>query len=99
MPTRSSHPLTFDFESARVGRSWVCHADCLDWLRRVPDVRRVPDRSQPVLSLRKNNQDFTMSRNTGTPKKLATWQLPKKKGHLAEELATRIAHEAPPSVQ
>lgn len=32
-----SHPLTFDYDFERVGRSWLVLADCLEWLRRTPE--------------------------------------------------------------
>ena len=37
MRNGAPHPLTFDFDSARIGQSWICHADCLEWLGRVPE--------------------------------------------------------------
>ncbi len=31
------HPLALDYDAARVGRSWIVHADCLEWLSRIPE--------------------------------------------------------------
>ena len=31
------HPLALDYDSAHIGSSWICHADCLEWLSRVPE--------------------------------------------------------------
>lgn len=31
------HPLTLDYDSCHIGQSWICHADCLEWLSRVPE--------------------------------------------------------------
>jgi site-specific DNA-methyltransferase (adenine-specific) len=37
MRSACRHPLTFDFDSTRIGNSWICHADCLQWLKCVPE--------------------------------------------------------------
>jgi site-specific DNA-methyltransferase (adenine-specific) len=29
-------PLTFDYDCKKIGKSWIVHADCLEWLSRVP---------------------------------------------------------------
>ena len=28
---------TFDYESEKCGRSWMIHADCVEWLNRLPE--------------------------------------------------------------
>ena len=37
MKNGKPHALTLDYDSAHVGNSWICHADCLEWLSRVPE--------------------------------------------------------------
>ena len=37
MKNGASHPLTLDYQSAHIGKSWICLADCLEWLSRVPE--------------------------------------------------------------
>lgn len=37
MKNGKPHPLTLDYDAAHVGQSWLVHADCLEWLSRVPE--------------------------------------------------------------
>ena len=29
--------LVFDYDCAPIGQSWILHADCLEWLSRIPE--------------------------------------------------------------
>lgn len=31
-------PLTLDYDAVRIAQSWILHADCLEWLSRVPET-------------------------------------------------------------
>jgi len=35
--TPPSHPFMFNYKCAQIGRSWIVLADCLEWLRRIPE--------------------------------------------------------------
>lgn len=37
MSTQNGQSLAFNFESARIGKSLIVHADCLDWFRQAPE--------------------------------------------------------------
>lgn len=35
--SHDKHPLMLDYDCARIGHSWIAHADCFEWLSRIPE--------------------------------------------------------------
>ena len=73
MSNQNRHALTFGFESAHVGKSLVIHADCLDWLRRVPPDTVHAVVTDPPYGVKEYEIDQLAKRANGTG---GVWRIP-----------------------
>ncbi|MEX2168962.1 MAG: DNA methyltransferase [Pirellulales bacterium] len=67
------HSLTFDFDSARIGQSWICHADCLEWLSRVPEFSIHAIVTDPPYGVKEYDIDQLEKRANGNG---GIWRIP-----------------------
>ncbi len=65
--------LGFDFEHARIGRSVFIHADCLEWLRRVPEDSIHAVVTDPPYGIKEYDLDQLEKRANG---KGGVWRIP-----------------------
>jgi site-specific DNA-methyltransferase (adenine-specific) len=73
MSNPNGQPLAFDFESARVGRSLIIHADCLDWLRRMPENSIHALVTDPPYGVKEYEADQLAKRKVGRG---GIWRIP-----------------------
>ena len=65
--------LALDFEHTRIGRSLLLHADCLEWLRRVPDDSIHAVVTDPPYGIKEYDLDQLKKRANG---KGGVWRIP-----------------------
>ena len=67
------HHLGFDYESARLGRSLIVHADCFAWLRRVPESSIHAIVTDPPYGVKEYDVDQLEKRANGNG---GIWRIP-----------------------
>ena len=88
----ASHSLIFDYSHARVGRSWLIHADCLEWLGRVPDNSIHAIVTDPPYGVKDYDLDQLEKRDAGRG---GVWRIPPSfDGHLRAPLPRFTALDA-----
>ncbi|MCB9751434.1 MAG: site-specific DNA-methyltransferase [Myxococcales bacterium] len=65
--------LTLDYDARRVGRSWVIHADCLEWLSRVPEGSLHAIVTDPPYGLKEYEVEQLRKRDRGRG---GIWRIP-----------------------
>jgi site-specific DNA-methyltransferase (adenine-specific) len=66
-------PFTLDFEHVRIGRSVLVHADCLEWLRRIPEDSFHAVVTDPPYGIKEYELDQLEKRANG---KGGVWRIP-----------------------
>ena len=65
--------LALDYRSARVGRSLIVHADCFEWLRRIPEDSLHAIVTDPPYGVKEYELDQIEKRAAG---KGGIWKIP-----------------------
>lgn len=73
MSKQNGRSLAFDFESAQVGKSLIVHADCLEWLRCVPENSLHAVVTDPPYGVKEYEADQLEKRKNG---KGGIWRIP-----------------------
>ena len=73
MKNGASHPLTLDYQSAHIGKSWICLADCLEWLSRVPENSIHAIVTDPPYGVKEYDPDQLAKRAAGQG---GIWRIP-----------------------
>lgn len=73
MKNGKPHPLTLDYDYAHVGRSWICHADCLEWLSRLPENSVHGIVTDPPYGIKEYDLDQLKKRDAGRG---GVWRIP-----------------------
>lgn len=68
-----AHPLTIGFESVQVGQSWICHADCIDWLGQVSENSLHAIVTDPPYGVKEYERDQLEKRASGNG---GVWRIP-----------------------
>lgn len=68
-----AHSLTFDFNTQRIGKSWIVRADCLEWLARVPENSLHAIVTDPPYGVKEYDLDQLEKRGTGSG---GVWRIP-----------------------
>ena len=68
-----SHPFTLDYDCAHVGRSWICHADCIEWLSRLPENSLHAIVTDPPYGVKEFDVDQLKKRDAGRG---GIWRIP-----------------------
>ena len=66
-------PLTFDYACQRFGHSWAVHADCLEWLSRVPENSIHAVVTDPPYGVKEYDLDQLEKRAAGSG---GVWRIP-----------------------
>lgn len=66
-------PFLLDFEAVHFGRSLLIHADCLDWLRRIPENSIHAIVTDPPYGVKEYELDQLAKRTTGSG---GVWRIP-----------------------
>jgi site-specific DNA-methyltransferase (adenine-specific) len=69
----TAHPLGFDYDSTRIGRSLIVHADCLEWLSRVPENTIHAVVTDPPYGVKEYDLDQLEKRASGNG---GIWRIP-----------------------
>lgn len=86
MPMRNGHPhpLTLDYDSCHIGRSWLIHADCLEWLSRLSENSIHAIVSDPPYGVKEYDLDQLEKRAAGSG---GIWRIPPSfDGHIRAPL-------------
>jgi len=84
--------LTYDFKHVRIGRSILIHADCLEWLRRVPENSIHAVVTDPPYGVKEYDLDQLEKRANG---KGGVWRIPPSfDGHVRAPLPRFTALDA-----
>jgi site-specific DNA-methyltransferase (adenine-specific) len=84
--------LTLDYDSARVGRSWLVHADCLEWLSRIPENAIHGIVTDPPYGVKEYDLDQLEKRAAGQG---GIWRIPPSfDGHIRSPLPRFTALDA-----
>lgn len=67
------NPLTLDYDSVQIGRSWIVHADCLEWWSRVPEDSVHAVVTDPPYGVKEYDLDQLKKRAAGSG---GTWRIP-----------------------
>jgi site-specific DNA-methyltransferase (adenine-specific) len=67
------NPLTLEFDAANVGGSWIVHADCLEWLRQVPEDTVHAIVTDPPYGVKEYDRDQLEKRSAGRG---GIWRIP-----------------------
>lgn len=73
MSRHNGESLSFNFESARIGRSLIVHADCLEWLRHVPENTIHAVVTDPPYGVKEYEADQLAKRANGRG---GVWRIP-----------------------
>ena len=73
MPKDRPYPLAFDFDCRKIGGTWALHADCLEWLRRVPENSVHAVVTDPPYGVKEYDQDQLDKRANGQG---GIWRIP-----------------------
>lgn len=68
-----SQTLVFEYRSERIGRSWIIHADCLEWLGRVPENSLHAVVTDPPYGVKEYDLDQLEKRANGNG---GIWRIP-----------------------
>jgi site-specific DNA-methyltransferase (adenine-specific) len=86
------HNLTFAYESTRIGRSRIIHADCMQWLSRVPQDAIHAVVTDPPYGVKEYDPDQLAKRAAGNG---GIWRIPPSyDGHLRAPLPRFTALDA-----
>jgi site-specific DNA-methyltransferase (adenine-specific) len=86
------HPLTLDYHWANFGRSWTVHADCFEWLRRVPENSIHAVVTDPPYGVKEYDLDQLEKRARGSG---GIWRIPPSfDGHTRSPLPRFTALDA-----
>jgi site-specific DNA-methyltransferase (adenine-specific) len=81
---QNGHSLALGFESALIGKSLVVHADCLEWLRRLPENTIHAVVTDPPYGVKEYESDQLAKREVGRG---GVWRIPPSfDGHLRAPL-------------
>lgn len=85
-------PLVFDYRSHRIGQSWIAHADCLEWLGRVPENTLHAVVTDPPYGIKEYDSDQLEKRANGNG---GIWRIPPSfDGHIRAPLPRFTALDA-----
>lgn len=73
MKNGNPNPLTLDYDAAHVGRSWIVHADCLEWLSRIPKNSIHAVVTDPPYGVKEYDLDQLEKRAAGSG---GVWRIP-----------------------
>lgn len=73
MKNGRSNPLTLDYDSAHFDRSSIIHADCLEWLNRIPECSIHAIVTDPPYGVKEYDPDQLEKRATGSG---GIWRIP-----------------------
>jgi site-specific DNA-methyltransferase (adenine-specific) len=73
MKNGKSNPLTLDYDSERIGNSVVVHADCLEWLSRIPENSIHAIVTDPPYGVKEYDLDQLEKRAAGSG---GVWRIP-----------------------
>jgi site-specific DNA-methyltransferase (adenine-specific) len=86
------HPLTLEYDSAAIGRSLVIHADCLEWLSRIPANSLHAIVTDPPYGVKEYDLDQLEKRAAGSG---GVWRIPPSfDGHVRAPLPRFTALDA-----
>jgi site-specific DNA-methyltransferase (adenine-specific) len=86
------HPLTLDYDAAHVGNSLIVHADCLEWLSRVPENSIHAVVTDPPYGVKEYDLDQLEKRAAGSG---GIWRIPPSfDGHTRSSLPRFTALDA-----
>lgn len=86
------HPLTLDYDSAHIGGSWIVHADCLEWLSRIPENSIHAVVTDPPYGVKEYDLDQLEKRAAGSG---GIWRIPPSfDGHTRSPLPRFTALDA-----
>jgi site-specific DNA-methyltransferase (adenine-specific) len=92
MQPGKSQSLTFDYESARFGSSWIIHADCFEWLKRLPENSIHAVVTDPPYGVKEYDADQLKKRAAGSG---GIWRIPPSfDGHMRSPLPRFTALDA-----
>ena len=88
----SAESLTFDYASTRIGRSFIIHADCFEWLSRIPENSLHAIVTDPPYGVKEYDFDQLKKRINGNG---GIWRIPPSfDGHLRAPLPRFTALDA-----
>lgn len=70
---KGTQPFLRDYRSEQVGQSWIVHADCLEWLRRVPEDSLHAIVTDPPYGIKEYDLDQLEKRANGSG---GIWRIP-----------------------
>jgi site-specific DNA-methyltransferase (adenine-specific) len=73
MKNGKPNPLTRDYDSAHIGRSWIVHADCLEWVSRIPENSVHAVVTDPPYGVKEYDLDQLEKRAAGSG---GVWRIP-----------------------
>jgi site-specific DNA-methyltransferase (adenine-specific) len=73
MKNGKSSPMTVDYDAAHIGESWIVHADCLEWLSRIPDNSVHAIVTDPPYGVKEYDLDQLEKRSAGSG---GIWRIP-----------------------
>lgn len=84
MSKNNGHPLACGFTAAKIGKSLIVHADCLDWLRRAPENSIHAVVTDPPYGVKEYEADQLAKRAEGRG---GVWRIPPSfDGHMRAPL-------------
>ncbi len=84
MQNGKANPFTFDYDAVRVGASWLVHADCLEWLSRLPENSIHAIVTDPPYGVKEYDLDQLEKRAAGSG---GVWRIPPSfDGHMRAPL-------------
>lgn len=92
MKNGKRNPLTLDYDCARVGASWIVHADCMEWLSRLPENSIHAIVTDPPYGIKEYESDQLAKRAAGSG---GVWRIPPSyDGHVRAPLPRFTALDA-----
>jgi site-specific DNA-methyltransferase (adenine-specific) len=89
---RNGFPLTFHYDTNQIGQSWIIHADCLEWMSRVPENSIHAVVTDPPYGLKEYDRDQLEKRASGYG---GIWRIPPSfDGHTRSPLPRFTALDA-----
>jgi site-specific DNA-methyltransferase (adenine-specific) len=90
--SRNGRPLTFEYDSACIGKSYILHADCLEWLSRVAENTIHAVVTDPPYGVKEYDLDQLEKRASGNG---GIWRIPPSfDGHTRSPLPRFTALDA-----
>ncbi len=84
--------MTFSYDCERIGRSWIIHADCFEWLSRIPEDSIHAVVTDPPYGVKEYDLDQLRKRHVGSG---GVWRIPPSfDGHVRAPLPRFTALDA-----